>query len=232
MLAMSSVQRLLCSNLNGDPSAPSRLFRPDGVFGRERAIEWPPPNWRELRCWNCALPLEAPPVPLAFSRSGDFFKVHGIFCGFPCAKAWQLDRSGFCTGSEVLLVTGEMAREVYGLRSTDIKVAPPGRMLNIFGGPLTPEEFRAAPAVAIVAPPFITIPEMYEVDEAQPAWSVQSKHSCVAPATLQTEFVREGRDESRPAKRTVASEVPARRQTLAAPDPRVDADQTLSRYMQ
>lgn len=202
-------QRLLCSNLNGEPCAPSRLFRPDGLFGRERHIEWPPPNWRDLRCWNCALPLESPPVPLAFARSAGFFKVHGIFCGFPCAKAWQLDRSGFCTGSEVLLLTGEMAREVYGLRSTDIGLAPPGRLLQMFGGPLTPEEFRSAPPLAIVTPPFITIPEMYETPrDGAATWSVDSKHPCVTPVTLQN-LVTD-------AEAAAASQGPQKRRTTKA----------------
>tara|TARA_X000000950_G_scaffold214102_1_gene257561 strand:- start:13320 stop:14165 length:846 start_codon:yes stop_codon:yes gene_type:complete len=95
-------------------------------------------------CWHCvhafehnarcALPVRAGAV------NGGPPQVVGEFCSFSCAAAWAIERKMHCN-SDTLMLLNNMAVE-QGVR-IPVARAPPAEALDLFGGPLSIEEFRA-----------------------------------------------------------------------------------------
>ena len=71
-----------------------------------------------------------------------YFIVDGVYCSFNCCKAFimSVQREDFYKHSQNLL--NIMYRQVFDQATTNIEIAPDWRLLNIFGGPLTIQEFR------------------------------------------------------------------------------------------
>lgn len=79
-----------------------------------------------------------PPAP----NDKGVYIVYGNFCSLSCCKAYLLDANQFSSNYELTLLSC-MANDVYGVRCDVIKRAPPRLMLQMFGGPLSIEEFRS-----------------------------------------------------------------------------------------
>ena len=76
------------------------------------------------------------------TTTNDFFETEGIFCSFPCCKAYVLDQRGNPKYKDSLGLLGMLFGLYYG-RLPDYPTAPTWKVLREYGGHLTIDEFRA-----------------------------------------------------------------------------------------
>lgn len=108
----------------------------------EERQNWPTET--DVCCWNCCHKFAGSPIPLALSYDvrSDLFHVQGIFCSWSCAKAYLLASSSYTLNVVSPFLT-MLHRTVTG-HVKHIVPAPPRQTLQMFGGQLSIEEFRAA----------------------------------------------------------------------------------------
>lgn len=159
--------RLLCSNvLSSDDCDKTEFFR-HAVFSYRDALKWPPEGWEAMACWHCRqmLSTATPPVcaPKYYDSEMNQWHVFGIFCSWPCAKAYVLEKNGFSSG-EASLMLDVMARRLFGREGAPIRPAPPWHRLKLFGGDLSPAQFASEHEydTVVLSPPLISHPEVYE----------------------------------------------------------------------
>jgi hypothetical protein len=104
-------------------------------------------------CWWCCHPFEGPELhmPFKYDDLRKRFKTLGIFCSWPCMKAYNIDRAGPRYGEYQMFIT-LMRKHVYG-RLEPCRVAPKRQCLKVFGGTMGIDEFRAGKD-----PPMINMP--------------------------------------------------------------------------
>jgi len=131
--------------------------------------EWP--YQTNIHCWWCCYQFDGPPValPKKYNSRTKQFSVIGNFCSFNCSEAYRVDnRKEYLTAGMLcmmynILNDGEIR---------EINPSPPRTALDIFGGPLTIEEFRNASLTlhryAVVDPPLIAIVHQIEESWAEP----------------------------------------------------------------
>lgn len=96
-------------------------------------------------CWWCCHPFESPPLgmPLSYDARADTFDVYGAFCSFPCMKAYNHNEHSANKMSQYSLISLLISKTCKGnVVGGEVTCAPPRQMLNVFGGPLTIQEFR------------------------------------------------------------------------------------------
>ena len=95
-----------------------------------------------LHCWWCCHQWEGPDVhlPIKYDDRTKKFTTKGHFCSFECAKAYGMDTGGSRWG-EILENLALFRKQASG-KYVSTPVAPKRQTLQIFGGPLTIEEFR------------------------------------------------------------------------------------------
>ena len=100
------------------------------------------PTSTDLCCWHCCHAFDGPPVPLPVSHdpATDTFIVTGTFCSFSCAKAYNSDNMKRHVSTMHLLTL--LKKRATG-KLGGIAPAPPRRMLSMFGGQMSIDEFRA-----------------------------------------------------------------------------------------
>jgi hypothetical protein len=183
---MSAPERVLCYSTLLDDTIPQGSLARHPIYSYSEALQWPPANWRAYSCLHCCQPLEHPPVPLPQdqdSACGNFV-VYGIFCSFSCAKGYLFEAQPWSAGDKLLLLE-EMAATAFG-QTTSALPAPPRQRLRMFGGDLTPEEFRKEHAFLsrTYSPPLLAHPECYEragKSEARPSTSRMLPFTQVSP---------------------------------------------------
>jgi hypothetical protein len=94
-------------------------------------------------CWWCCHPFEGPEkhYPHKYDDRRRRFSTTGHFCSWSCVKAWAIDRGGARAG-ECQMYIALMRKHEYG-RYVPCFAAPKRQALQVFGGTLTIEEFRA-----------------------------------------------------------------------------------------
>lgn len=86
---------------------------------------------------------------LTIEEGIDYFETEGVFCTFPCVKAYILDKlskSGLINYKKSLALLSQLYTKLTG----EIRIMPTAsswKMLIEYGGHLTPEEFRASTGV-------------------------------------------------------------------------------------
>jgi hypothetical protein len=107
-------------------------------------------NWpksTELHCWWCCYEFSGMPLPLPLQivkdrdTGTDKIRVKGVFCSFNCMKAYEID-IGRSHKSLVYYFFKRMNKIESVVTKGMIKAAPSKYLLDIFGGPLSIEEFR------------------------------------------------------------------------------------------
>lgn len=92
----------------------------------------------DVACWWCCHQFDTYPVcaPIKYNDKKDLFSVVGCFCSFNCAKSHSIqDKRSISLNSFLYKrVTGKLEH---------IKPAPPKTVLEMFGGPLSIEEYRS-----------------------------------------------------------------------------------------
>lgn len=134
---------------------------------------WPPVA--DVCCWHCCHKFDTVPVPLPVGYNGhkDLFTVQGMFCSWGCAKAHLMDHFHHSVGQLSTFLTLLHKRTVGKVKH--ITRAPPRVALQMFGGPLSIEEFRnisgscsihPAPKNMVVISPNLIESDM-EIDKPQ-----------------------------------------------------------------
>jgi len=131
--------------------------------------EWP--QQTNIHCWWCCHQFDGPPValPKKYNSKTKQFYVLGNFCSFNCAEAYRLDNK------KEYLVAGVLCM-MYNILTdgdlTELNPAPPRTALDIFGGPLSIEQFRNASLslhkYSVINPPLIAIVHQIEESWAEP----------------------------------------------------------------
>lgn len=105
-------------------------------------------------CWWCCHPWEGPDVhlPIRYDERTKKFTTMGHFCSFECAKAYGMDNGGSRWG-EMLEFLALYRKHALG-KYVPLWPAPKRQTLQMFGGPLTIEEFRKSASNA----PWVHVP--------------------------------------------------------------------------
>lgn len=107
-------------------------------------------------CWYCCHAFETQAIRIPTSYDGESWKTYGRFCSFPCAKRYLYPSSDDDLATQMatprhVMDTDDRTllelswRKATGASLTDsLRKAPSRLCLELFGGPLSIEEFRAA----------------------------------------------------------------------------------------
>ena len=95
-----------------------------------------------MLCWWCCHETQGNlHLPISYDDRTKKYKFWGNFCSWECMKAFSIDTYGINKGGLINSYIKLLRRETEG-KMVDTKRAPSKWLLNIFGGPLTIEEFR------------------------------------------------------------------------------------------
>lgn len=127
--------------------------------------EWPAST--SVHCYWCCHRFGGVPIgiPLSYNEDLAKFMVYGCFCSCECAAAYNLDSHE--SSDEIMVRHGYLnmlAREL-GHREL-VRPAPNRLVLNMFGGPMSIEEFRerchTSRLVIVNFPPMMTVTQQVE----------------------------------------------------------------------
>ena len=128
-----------------------QLFKHSSFVGGK----WPTKTDR--LCLHCCMAFDTMPIPIPrfHDTSKNVYHVFGIFCSINCAKAYIIEHDVSISTTRMMYFIS-MCREVFNIRHP-VKPAPPRTRLQMFGGDLTPEQFKrnAETVSCILRPPFI-----------------------------------------------------------------------------
>lgn len=160
----SSAQYLTTGSSKQVKYKPHKLF----CYKNNEKMKWPIQSQKQIQCWHCISPVSADkliPAPQSYDERTGEYTVSGIFCSFGCAKRYILERCKSNT-TILLMYLSQMAREIFSFYDP-IKPAPPQSSLDLFGGPLSLEEFHEFtisqnfPTVELHEPPFVSHVMLY-----------------------------------------------------------------------
>ena len=92
-------------------------------------------------CWWCCHPFNTEPLrfPHKYDDRTNKFCTSGNFCSWSCMKAYNMERPNNGKTTMNIMI---MRRKMYNSFG-NIHIAPSRFRLQVFGGPMTIEEFRA-----------------------------------------------------------------------------------------
>lgn len=96
----------------------------------------------DVCCWWCCHQFDSIPIgmPVDYDKKSNKFRVKGVFCSFPCMKAYSNSISTATSRTSLIsYLHYKLTSHTIGTR---IENAPPRESLKMFGGELTIEEFR------------------------------------------------------------------------------------------
>ncbi len=102
--------------------------------------EWP--NSTPIHCFWCCHPFECRPCALPLEYRNNEFRVYGCFCSPECAAAYNFNDF---QDTEKRWERYSLLNRLFKKRdqpNNKIKLAPPRQTLQIFGGPLSINQFR------------------------------------------------------------------------------------------
>lgn len=152
---------------DSEPKAyePSDIFANDaGEISDELCMN----NKRSVCFWCCHdITTFSCSLPIYYNHLKGYFTVYGTFCSFQCASAYNF--SIHCKSDRVWYINSliNMLASRYGYKEK-IRPAPSRYVLEMFGGPMTIDEFRQAhldfeKSHIINIPPMITINSSNEI---------------------------------------------------------------------
>lgn len=100
---------------------------------------WAPEEGKRRRCWHCLRSFDHMPVPVPtnYDEQKRKYYVTGVFCSFPCAKAYMINRVGYCSPITMMWLT-QMAKHYFGYQGLVIHPAPTQEW--ILSGAISDEE--------------------------------------------------------------------------------------------
>ena len=144
------------------------LIKEKGISNR---LITDPQTW----CWYCSHPCGKPPLhlPHRYNDRTDTYFVAGAYCSFSCMAAEIRDTPSIYPRS---LYLESMRRKLQGRKMQKTIPAPPKRVLDVFGGWMTIQEFRRVTeandtegvfTLAILPPKMVPLREMLEKQESR-----------------------------------------------------------------
>lgn len=94
-------------------------------------------------CWWCCHPIQDSidiGIPVSYNAVKDIFEIYGHFCSIGCMKAYNHNEPLSKKANQMSLISLYLHKS--GITEHD-EYAPPRQMLNVFGGPMTLDEFRS-----------------------------------------------------------------------------------------
>lgn len=95
-----------------------------------------------LACWWCCHAYDSVPLGLPDSYKDGVYNTVGCFCSLNCAKAYNNEMTDY-RKHERLALLHQIKAEVDPSNKFKLHAAPPRQALQLFGGPLSIEEFRS-----------------------------------------------------------------------------------------
>jgi hypothetical protein len=115
----------------------------------------------KIHCWWCCHSFDNSPVFLPTNLYKDRYKVKGIFCSFECVFAYLTESKTYSDKKYLLNYYFRDITKNRGSIDDHIKRAPKRELLQIFGGPLSIEQFRQHNTKITYHP----YPQTYVVDQ-------------------------------------------------------------------
>lgn len=139
-------------------------------------------------CWYCCHPCGRPPLhlPHRYNDKTNTFHVAGAYCSFSCMAAEIRDTPSIYPRS---LYLESMRRQMQGRKMQRTLPAPCKKVLQIFGGWMTIEEFRnitetqdkeGAYTLQIMPPKYVPMREILEKKEQKLNTRVVSRNNAAA----------------------------------------------------
>jgi len=97
----------------------------------------------KLHCWWCTCQFDTIPIgiPEKYDANENKYCVFGCFCSFNCAYAWNVhETNDYKTGERTTMIK-KLYNSIYNTPN-ELKQASSRYCLNIFGGPLTIDDYR------------------------------------------------------------------------------------------
>lgn len=142
------------------------------LFGEAFQIsKWPASS--NVHCWHCRLQFDTIPcsLPWHYDEQQQTFCLKGIFCSWSCAKRYCLDQQHYNASSIIANMKMLAIKHFSHPIAKKIQPAPPYTALNIFGGPMTTEQFKACLAtskqIKNIEKPFYNFPSAISIEEEQ-----------------------------------------------------------------
>ena len=108
---------------------------------QNKQIDWPTDT--NVCCWWCCHTFKGSPKPLPTHHDilRNRFKVTGVFCSWPCVKAYAKNDNTLLKNFPISNLTS-MIMQIYQGKILNIPTAPPRQMLKMFGGKMNINDFR------------------------------------------------------------------------------------------
>lgn len=105
---------------------------------------------KRYRCWWCTLSIEHEPIgcPLNIlpskSKDGQTYSTDGVFCSFNCVKAYidEKEKTDATYKLSHILLANMYCDMNKCVAPITIKAAPDKRLLNLYGGFMTEDQYR------------------------------------------------------------------------------------------
>ena len=91
-------------------------------------------------CWNCCHKFDSIIYGIPLKYINGVFYTYGDFCSLECCSRYSIEK--FQNYFEVFSLINLYNNVIKGKKDKNISIAPNRLLLNIFGGPLTIEEYR------------------------------------------------------------------------------------------
>lgn len=147
-----------------------RAYEPSDFFSNEAGkVTADIPAYKRSVCFWCCHDITnfSCGMPLNYNHVKGFFSIYGTFCSFQCASAYNFSVN--CKSDKVWYINSliNMLAFRYGHKEK-IRPAPSRYLLEMFGGPMTIDEFRKVhidyeKSHIINIPPMITINSTNEI---------------------------------------------------------------------
>jgi len=137
----------------------------------DNKIEWKKKT--DTYCWWCCHNFDTVPIGLPEKYVNDTYHLYGCFCSFNCAQAYNLNTNDNKIWERYSLLNF-LKKKICDLNNIKYKnydyicSAPPRQSLNIFGGPMTIDDFRnslytLAQNYNYILPPMIPLIGLLEI---------------------------------------------------------------------
>lgn len=114
-----------------------------------------------IACFWCCHTFISIPVFMPINLHNGIYKVKGCFCSFECCYSYMDDK--YRDNIYLLNYMYKDFTKKIGSFKDNIKKAPPRESLNMFGGPMTIEDFRKSNSEYSIRPfPMVYIPNQLE----------------------------------------------------------------------
>lgn len=134
-----------------------RIFYQTAPISEHDESHWTTPSNYAAACWHCLHKFENPPfgIPSAFDEF-DRTELSGNFCSIACCKGFVRSKGAYNSHIQMANID-RMAQENYSVDDC-VASAPDKRCLQLLGGTLTIEQFRATNEhdCKFIEAPFVT----------------------------------------------------------------------------